>query len=62
MAGPAVLFGAVAKATNWNETGYGKVPRALLPGESGEDDSRSQFNKKTYNFIAQVFLMLVLPM
>ena len=44
MAGPAVLFGAVAKATNWNETGYGKVPRALLPGESGEDDSRSLFN------------------
>ena len=27
MTAPSVLFGAVAKATNWNATGYGQMPR-----------------------------------
>ena len=40
MAGPSVVFGAIGRATNWNETGYGKVPRPPFPGEDKEDDSR----------------------
>ena len=40
MAAPSVVFGAIARATNWNETEYGKVPRAPMPGETKEDDTR----------------------
>ena len=40
MAAPSVVFGAIARATNWNETDYGKVPRAPMPGETKEDDTR----------------------
>ena len=43
MAGPSVVFGAIAKATNWTETAYGRVPSVPLPGENREDDTR--FNK-----------------
>merc|ERR1711997_1292021 len=28
MTAPSVLFGAVAKATDWEATGYGKIPRS----------------------------------
>ena len=55
MAGPSVVFGAIAKATNWTETAYGRVPSVPLPGENREDDTRfnrfidcdSNFSEKT---------------
>lgn len=40
MTAPSVVFGAIAKATNWTETGYGKVPGISLDGVQGDDDTR----------------------
>jgi len=37
MAVPSILFGAIAKATNWTNTDYGKFPGI---SEGYEDDSR----------------------
>ena len=58
-AAPSVVFGAIARATNWNETDYGKVPRAPLPGELKEDDTRSARNLTTFHRTYKFFFALL---
>lgn len=35
MTGPSVMFGAIAKATDWEATGYGKIPGANGAKDTG---------------------------